>query len=93
MLLGTPATLKVVANPASCRDVEWDSWNCILEFGVAGVWSETVQALSVDCTRSDLEEASQQTPSVLAVGDDGGKVKLFTFPAMSLKVPIQYFWF
>ncbi|GAV03860.1 hypothetical protein RvY_14230 [Ramazzottius varieornatus] len=85
LIYWTPATLKVVANPATCRDVDWDSWNCILEFGVAGVWSETVQALSVDCTRSDLEEASQQTPSVLAVGDDGGKVKLFTFPAMSLK--------
>jgi hypothetical protein len=62
-----------------CRDVEWDSCNCILEYGAAGVWSETVQALSVDCTRST-------TNRVLAVGDDGGKVKLFSFPAMSLKV-------
>ena len=76
---GNPSTLKQITNAAMCRDVDWASCNCILEYGIAGVWSETVQALSVDCTQTDSRR-------VLAVGDDGGKVKLFSYPAMSLKV-------
>ncbi|OQV21716.1 Echinoderm microtubule-associated protein-like 1 [Hypsibius exemplaris] len=78
LIYWNPSTLKQIVNAAMCRDVEWDSCNCILEYGVAGVWSETVQALSVDCTHSSGSR-------VLAVGDDGGKVKLFSYPAMSLK--------
>lgn len=76
---GNPSTLKQINNPALCRDVEWDSCNCILEYGIAGVWSDLVQALSVDCTKDSVIK-------LLAVGDDGGKVKLFNYPAMSSKV-------
>lgn len=62
------------------RDTTWATQNCSLSFSTVGVWPENADGTDVNtvCRSSDL--------SLLASGDDWGKVKLFSFPTSQPKV-------
>jgi hypothetical protein len=58
---------------SSAKDIEFNTWTCILGFPVIGIWP------GVDYTdvNSTCRSNSRNT---LATADDFGKVKLFKYP-------------
>lgn len=65
------------------RDVSWVTHNCSLSFQTVGVWPENADGTDVNTISrsSDL--------SLLASGDDWGKVKLFAYPTSQPKVSVE----
>lgn len=65
---------RQVSSAYSMRDVEWDSWSCVLGFPVRGIWPEGADGTDINtCTRSSNAQ-------YLASGDDSGSINLFTYP-------------
>lgn len=62
------------------RDIEWDTHSCALAFTSLGVWPENADGTDVNTL------AKSGDNSLLASGDDWGKVKLFSYPAIQPKV-------
>lgn len=62
------------------HDVKWATQNCSLTFQTIGVWPENADGTDVNavCLNAD--------GSVLASGDDFGRVKLFMYPTIQPKV-------
>lgn len=72
-----------MTNGSSLRDVEWASQTCTLSFETIGVWPD-----GADGTDINVANRSQDK-SLLATGDDFGKVKLYAFPASKPKVSLE----
>lgn len=63
-----------VSSAYSMRDVEWDTWTCVLGFPVRGMWPEGADGTDINaCSRSNSAQ-------YLANGDDSGAVNLFKYP-------------
>lgn len=68
------------------RDIKWSEWSCIFGWPVQGIWplmDERGEALSAD--PASVHRSPNQR--MLAVGDQGGRVKIFSFPCLDKKVP------
>ena len=77
---GNASICRPVSNPASLRDCTWSSRTCVLSFDTIGVWPETVDGSDLNaCARS-------HDGKLVATGDDFGKIKLYTHPAVQPKV-------
>lgn len=60
---------------SSMKDVEWNTWTCVLGWPVQGIWPEC--ASGDDINACDID----RTKRVIATSDDYGKVKLFRYPS------------
>ncbi|XP_069179372.1 echinoderm microtubule-associated protein-like 2 isoform X3 [Procambarus clarkii] len=70
---------RQIVQTAQMRDVEWASNTCTLTFATLGIWPEGADGTDVNtCTKANHS-------SVLATGDDFGKVKMFNSPACHQK--------
>jgi microtubule-associated protein-like 1/2 len=67
---------RQVTQSSSLRDVEWDTQTCTLGFNVLGVWPEGADGTDINSV------ARSQDNTLLAAGDDFGKVHLFKYPAI-----------
>lgn len=67
------------------RDVEWATNKCTLTFTSVGIWPETADGTDINsCDRSCDKE-------LLVIGDDSGKIKLYSWPVSQTKVSINAF--
>eukprot|EP00794_Sanderia_malayensis_P017440 gene17440-19184_t len=75
---------RQIVNACSMKDVEWDSWTCVLGFPVIGIWPEGADGTDINaCCRSNNSE-------YLVTGDDFGQVNFFTFPSPKPKSDCQH---
>lgn len=81
--IGNATLCRQITTPSTMRDMTWATQNCSLSFSTVGVWPENADGTDVNtvCRSSDL--------SLLASGDDWGKVKLFSYPTSQPKVYIN----
>jgi microtubule-associated protein-like 6 len=67
----------VIFNPSNLKDEQWASWTCTLGWPVQGVWEDSADG-SADATC--VHKANSH--DVVAVGREGGAIKLFQWPAL-----------
>lgn len=75
MLFWDTETCKQNVNGKDLRDTEWHTYTCVLGYPVIGIWPEGSDGTDVNTV------ARSHDGTVLATGDDFGKVKLFKCPA------------
>jgi echinoderm microtubule-associated protein-like 1/2 len=81
---GNPNLCRQIPNGSSLRDVEWATQNCTLSFETIGIWPEGADGTDVNVA------CRSQDKTLIATGDDFGKVKLFSYPASKPKVRISH---
>lgn len=65
--------------------MEWATNTCTLTFTTVGIWPDTADGTDVNyCDRSHDGELT-------AVGDDAGKIKIYTWPVIQTKVSVKFF--
>jgi len=75
---------RQIASPASMKDVEWNTWTCVLGFPVIGIWPEGADGTDINaCCRSSNQE-------YIVTGDDFGQVNFFNFPSTKPKAYCQH---
>lgn len=62
------------------RDTKWATQHCSLSFQTVGIWPENADGTDVNTVCRNSER------SLIATGDDFGKVKLYSYPASQPKV-------
>lgn len=62
------------------RDTEWATQTCTTSYETIGIWPEGADGTDVNVANRSHDK------SLLATGDDFGKVKLYTHPANKPKV-------
>lgn len=85
-LIGNPGLCRQIPQSSSLRDVEWETQTCVLSFTTVGIWPEGADGTDVNACESSHSQ------SLLATGDDFGKVKLYSYPVCQPKV-INYLIF
>lgn len=65
---------------STLRDTEWASQTCTLSFETIGIWPDGADGTDVNVANRS------QDKTLLATGDDFGKVKLYQYPASKPKV-------
>lgn len=76
ILYSKVSTGQQVVNPSVVlQSVEWESWTCTLGWPVLGIWAPGMDGSDINA----VDRSSSQ--SLIATGDDLGKVKLFSYPA------------
>lgn len=80
LLVGNPNLCRQIPNSSSLRDVEWASQTCTMSFETIGIWPEGADGTDVNVANCSKDK------TLIATGDDFGKVKLYTFPASQPKV-------
>lgn len=78
--LGNAELCRQVTTPSKMRDIIWSTQTCSLSSQTVGVWPENADGTDVNTV------ARSNDQSLLASGDDWGKIKLFSFPASQPKV-------
>ncbi|XP_043200926.1 echinoderm microtubule-associated protein-like 2 isoform X1 [Amphibalanus amphitrite] len=79
LLYWTAATGRQFTQASELRDTEWASHTCTLAFNSVGIYPEDADGTDVNtCCRSN-------DSSLMAAGDDWGRVKLFPYPANQAK--------
>ncbi|XP_037914233.1 echinoderm microtubule-associated protein-like 2 isoform X3 [Hermetia illucens] len=79
ILFWNASTCRQITSASSLRDVKWASQTCTLSFNTVGIWPEHADG-------TDVNSAARSNDStILASGDDFGKVKLYSFPAAQPK--------
>ncbi|EQC41165.1 hypothetical protein SDRG_01142 [Saprolegnia diclina VS20] len=74
LLFADAKTGKQVTRASALKDEQWSSWTCPLGWPVQGIWPP-------DSDGSDVNGvARSHAGTLLATGDDFGKVKLFRYP-------------
>lgn len=68
-------------------DIKWATQNCSLSFQTIGIWPEHADGTDINAVCKNFES------TLMASGDDFGKVKLFLYPATQPKVRILLFFF
>lgn len=77
---GNAGLCRQITSPSTMRDIQWASQNCSLSFQTVGVWPENADG-------TDINAVSRSSDNTLvATGDDFGKVKLYTYPASQPRV-------
>lgn len=71
---------RQVTSGSSLRDTEWASQSCAISFETVGIWPEGVDGTDINVVATNPEK------TLIATGDDFGKVKLYAFPASKPKV-------
>jgi microtubule-associated protein-like 6 len=64
-----------ITNISSLRDVDWNTWTCVLGWPVQGIWPAC--ASGDDINSCDVDK----TKKVIVTSDDYSKVKLFRYPS------------
>jgi len=82
-ILGNPNLCRQITNSSSLRDTEWASNSCAISFETIGIWPEGADGTDINVVNRNLDK------SLMATGDDFGKVKLFTYPASKPKVRMR----
>lgn len=84
---GNAELCRQIPNPSTLRDIKWASQTCSLSFQTIGVWPENADG-------SDVNTVSRSSDTtLLASGDDWGKVKLYSYPTAQPKVEKLFFVF
>ncbi|CAG0886575.1 unnamed protein product [Darwinula stevensoni] len=79
ILFWNATTCRQITQPSTLRDEEWSTQTCTLGFSVLGIWQEGLDGTDINaCDRSHGK-------NLLAVGDDFGKVRLYSYPSHFLK--------
>lgn len=77
---GNPNLCRQITNASTLRDVEWATNSCTISFETIGIWPEGADGTDVNVVNRSPDK------TLMATGDDFGKVKLFTYPASKPKV-------
>ncbi|XP_055372451.1 echinoderm microtubule-associated protein-like 2 isoform X2 [Condylostylus longicornis] len=72
-------TCRQITSNTAIRDVSWSTNTCTLTFNSIGIWPEHADGTDVNSA------ASSHDKSLIASGDDFGRVRLFVYPAMQPK--------
>ena len=84
--MGNGITCKPVSEASKVRDVQWMTCRCSLNFDTIGIWPDNSDGTEINgCDRSHDHK-------LLAVADDAGLVKLFTYPCSQPKVHTVYIY-
>jgi microtubule-associated protein-like 6 len=76
LLFANVQTGQQIPKAHELRDVHWATWTCVLGWPVQGIWPPCADGTDVNSVdRSHVG-------SLLATGDDLGKVKLFRYPCV-----------
>nr|XP_027215877.1 echinoderm microtubule-associated protein-like 2 isoform X5 [Penaeus vannamei] len=79
LLFWNAGLCRQIVQTSQMRDVEWASNTCTLNFSTLGIWPEGADGTDINtCAKANQS-------SLLATGDDFGKVKVFAFPASNQK--------
>ncbi|XP_047479702.1 echinoderm microtubule-associated protein-like 2 isoform X7 [Penaeus chinensis] len=79
LLFWNAGLCRQIVQTSQMRDVEWASNTCTLNFSTLGIWPEGADGTDINtCAKANQS-------SLLATGDDFGKVKVFAFPACNQK--------
>lgn len=68
-------------NKSEVADTKWTHWNCFLGWSVQGIWEGAGDGTDINCVDRSKDEHS------LAVGDDFGTVRLYTYPSLTPNSP------
>ncbi|KAL7025362.1 hypothetical protein ACKWTF_013453 [Chironomus riparius] len=79
ILFWNPNLCRQITNSSSLRDTEWASNSCAISFETIGIWPEGADGTDINVVNRNFDK------SLMATGDDFGKVKLFTYPASKPK--------
>ena len=82
LLYWNPLTGENITDPEVITGLTWASQNCVMTFSSLGVWGDS------GGERTDVNSVSAGG-GLLASGDDGGKVRLYTHPAIQIKSDSQ----
>ncbi|XP_077477181.1 echinoderm microtubule-associated protein-like 1 isoform X2 [Stigmatopora argus] len=81
ILYWIPSVCKQVVSMETIRDIEWATHTCTLGFQVFGMWSDGSDGTDINAGSRSNDK------SLLATGDDFGKVHLFSFPCSQFRAP------
>ncbi|XP_061698832.1 echinoderm microtubule-associated protein-like 1 isoform X8 [Syngnathoides biaculeatus] len=81
ILYWIPSVCKQVVSMETIRDIEWATHSCTLGFQVFGMWSDGSDGTDINAGSRSNDK------SLLATGDDFGKVHLFSFPCSQFRAP------
>lgn len=70
---------KVADGSVALKNVEWSDWTCIYGWASQGIWSDSTYGTEVNAASRSHDK------SLLAVGDDYGRLKVFKYPCYSKK--------
>lgn len=81
ILYWIPSVCKQVVSVETTRDIEWSTYTCTLGFQVFGLWPDGSDGTDINavCRSNDK--------TLLATGDDFGKVHLFSYPCSQFRAP------
>lgn len=77
---GNAGTCRQITASASMRDTVWATQSCSLSFQTIGVWPENADGTDVNTVCRSYDN------TLLASGDDWGRIKLFSYPTSQPKV-------
>jgi echinoderm microtubule-associated protein-like 1/2 len=80
--IGNPNLCRQITNASTLRDVEWATQTCSISYETIGIWPEGADGTDINVVNRSKDK------TLLATGDDFGKVKLFAFPASKPKVKL-----
>ncbi|XP_055316074.1 echinoderm microtubule-associated protein-like 2 isoform X2 [Sitodiplosis mosellana] len=79
VLYWNPTLCRQITSSSTTNDIKWATQNCSLSFQTIGVWPEHADGTDINAVCKNFEG------SLMASGDDFGKVKLFLYPATQPK--------
>lgn len=74
---------RQITSGSSLRDVEWATNSCSISFETIGIWPEGADGTDINIVCKNRDN------TLMATGDDFGKVKLFAYPASKPKVVVN----
>ncbi|XP_037833833.1 echinoderm microtubule-associated protein-like 1 isoform X3 [Kryptolebias marmoratus] len=81
ILYWIPSVCKQVVSAETTRDIDWATYTCTLGFQAFGLWPDGSDG-------TDINAACRSNGrSLLATGDDFGKVHLFSYPCSQFRAP------
>ncbi|XP_062863019.1 echinoderm microtubule-associated protein-like 1 isoform X2 [Trichomycterus rosablanca] len=81
ILYWIPSVCKQVVSVETTRDITWATYTCTLGFQVFGLWPDGSDGTDVNAVCRSNEK------TLLATGDDFGKVHLLSFPCSQSRAP------
>lgn len=80
LIPGNPNLCRQITNSSSLRDTEWATQSCAVSYETIGIWPEGADGTDINVVNRSLDK------TLMATGDDFGKVKLYVYPASKPKV-------
>jgi len=71
----TAALCRVINDSENVRNIRWATSECLVSWNTVGIWGDQENSLDINTAARSNEGA------LLAIGDDLGRVKLYTHPA------------